>query len=163
ALSAAAICPPTPSPVASMIRMRRTFGDEPPFIAMYIGTSITPASSTGTMKLVTGKSLERTRSRYSRLAAASITSTMAGHPRLAAALGLEHGVLERLRVDRIEAAERLVEDHQLGIVQQRGDELHLLLHPPRQLVDLRLAPILLGAGEAEPLQPFVDARRGDAR
>src|SRR5207248_3160139 len=48
--------------------------------------------------------------------------------RLAAALQLDDGVLERLCVDGIEAAERLVEDHEVGIVQQRADELHLLLH-----------------------------------
>ena len=83
--------------------------------------------------------------------------------RLAAALELEHRVLERLRVDRIEAAERLVEDDEIGIVQQRGDELHLLLHAARQLVDLGVAPVLVAAGETEPLEPFVDARSGVAR
>ena len=34
---------------------------------------------------------------------------------VAAALQVEHGVLEHLGVDRVEARERLVEDHQLGL------------------------------------------------
>src|SRR3712207_6951647 len=60
---------------------------------------------------------------------------------------------ERLRVDRIEAAERLVEDHEVRVVEERGDELHLLLHAARQLVDLREPPVLLRRLEPEPLQP----------
>ena len=43
------------------------------------------------------------------------------------------------------------------------DELHLLLHAARQLVDLRVAPVLVAAGETESRQPLVDARVGDAR
>ena len=35
---------------------------------------------------------------------------------------------QHLGVDRVEAAPRLVEDHQLGLVDQRGRELDLLLH-----------------------------------
>src|SRR5258706_5389205 len=46
---------------------------------------------------------------------------------LAALLELDDGVLERLCVDRIESAERLVEDHGIRIVQQRPDELDPLL------------------------------------
>ena len=65
------------------------------------------------------------------------------------ALELEHRVLQRLRVDRIESAERLVENHEIGIVQQRRDELHLLLHAARQLVDLGVAPVLVAGREAE--------------
>src|SRR5689334_2066251 len=62
---------------------------------------------------------------------------------LSAALQLDNGVLERLRVDWIESAERLVENHQIGIVKQSADELHLLLHATRKLVDLRQSPIFL--------------------
>ena len=80
--------------------------------------------------------------------------------RLAALLELDDGVLERLRVDRIEPAERLVEDHEIGIVEQRADELHLLLHSARELVDLGEPPILLRSLEREPLQPLVDAPVG---
>jgi hypothetical protein len=80
--------------------------------------------------------------------------------RLAPGAEVDDGVLERLRVDRVEAAERLVEDHEIGVVQQRADELHLLLHAARQLVDLRRAPVLLGRLEREPLEPRVDAAVG---
>src|SRR5450759_9131 len=60
--------------------------------------------------------------------------------RIAQPLGVVHqmraedhrlaAVLQCLRVELIEAAERLVEDHEIGIVQQRSDELDLLLHAP---------------------------------
>src|SRR5687768_5602670 len=46
-----------------------------------------------------------------------------------------------LGVDRVEPLERLVQDHQVRVVDQAGDELHLLLHAARQLVHLALAPI----------------------
>src|SRR5580704_18295964 len=66
---------------------------------------------------------------------------------------LDHRVVERLRVDRIQPAERLVEYDELGIVQERPDELDFLLHPAGQLVDLLLVPL----GEPEPREPLVDA------
>jgi hypothetical protein len=49
---------------------------------------------------------------------------------LAARLEVDDGVLERLGVDRIEPREGLVEDHQIGVMEQGADELHLLLHAP---------------------------------
>ena len=52
-------------------------------------------------------------------------------------------------VHGIEAAEGLVQDRQGRLVQQRGDELHLLLVPFRQRVDA----VTLAAGEIEVLQP----------
>src|SRR3954470_21732384 len=76
---------------------------------------------------------------------------------LAAPLQVHDGVLQRLCVDRIEPAERLVENDEFGVVNQRRDELHLLLHTARELVDLRVAPIALLRGETESLQPRVDA------
>ena len=79
------------------------------------------------------------------------------------ALELDDGVLQRLRVDRIEPAERLVEDDELGIVQQRGDELHLLLHAARELVDLGEAPVRSPPVSDEALEPVVDALVGVAR
>src|SRR5450759_4775742 len=48
--------------------------------------------------------------------------------RLAAVLELDHRVLQRLGVDGIESAERLIEDDEIGVVKQRPDELDLLLH-----------------------------------
>ena len=71
-------------------------------------------------------------------------STVAPRPVL-----LEHEVAHQPLVDRVEAAERLVEDQQVGPVDHRGDELHLLLHPLRQV----LAALVLGLAERHPLQP----------
>jgi len=75
------------------------------------------------------------------------------------ALSSTTGVLERLGIDRVETAERLVENDQLRIVKQRGDELDLLLHAARQLVHLRQTPVAVTAGQREALEPFVDSFR----
>ena len=48
-------------------------------------------------------------------------------------------VLEQLDVDRIEAAERLVEDQQPRLADQRGAELDLLLHALGQRLHLLVA------------------------
>ena len=63
-------------------------------------------------------------------------------------LAAEH-LGERVHRDRVEAGERLVEDEQLGLVQQRGRELCALLVAVRELLHLRAGAIL----EAEPLEP----------
>src|SRR2546422_5007039 len=60
-----------------------------------------------------------------------------GHATLAQ---LEHDVLEHLGVHRIEPRERLVEDDQRRLVQQRRNELDLLLHAPREPVDAAQTP-----------------------
>ena len=54
--------------------------------------------------------------------------------------------------DGIEPGERLVEHEQVGLVDQRGDQLHALLVAVRQRVKAVARP----PGEAEPLQPRVD-------
>src|SRR6478609_4397125 len=54
---------------------------------------------------------------------------------------LEDGVLEDLRVDRVESAERLVEDQEIRLVEQGTDELDLLLHPLGEVLDLVLGPV----------------------
>ena len=61
------------------------------------------------------------------------------------------------RVDRIEVGERLIHHDQVGVVQQRRDELRLLLHPAAEVLGL-LLPVLV---EVEPLQPVgqLDAGR----
>jgi hypothetical protein len=51
--------------------------------------------------------------------------------------------------DRVEPGERLVEDEQLRIVDERGTELDALLVAVRQLLQLCLRPI----GEPEALEP----------
>src|SRR6266403_3130762 len=69
--------------------------------------------------------------------------------RLPAAAQVEHRVLHDLRVHRIETRERLVENHQVRVVEHRRDELDLLLHPLRELVDAAQSPL----GEAQSLEP----------
>ena len=69
---------------------------------------------------------------------------------LAAAPEVDHGVEQDLPVHGIERRERLVEHDELGIVEDRRDELHLLLHPLRQIGHLAHAPV----AEPQPVQPF---------
>ena len=61
----------------------------------------------------------------------------------------EDGVAQHFLVDRIQPRRRLVQDQQLGPVDHRGDELHLLLHALRQRLDLRVLPLR----QAHPLEP----------
>src|SRR5690606_41852299 len=49
-------------------------------------------------------------------------------------------VAQQLRIDGIEASEGLIQDEQARIVQQRGNELHLLLHAFRALLCFALHP-----------------------
>jgi hypothetical protein len=66
-----------------------------------------------------------------------------GHDeRLARRLLLADDVFHQPRVDRIEAGERLVDDDQVGIVQQRGDELRLLLHALAEFLYFLVAVIV---------------------
>ena len=55
--------------------------------------------------------------------------------------------------DRVEPGERLVEHEQLGLVDERRDQLDALLVAVRQRVEAVVRPI----GEAEPFEPAVDA------
>ena len=64
-----------------------------------------------------------------------------------------------LHGERVEPGERLVEDEQLRLVQQRGRELRALLVAVRELLDLRIGAI----GEAEPLEPVRRRRARRAR
>src|SRR6185436_8766918 len=66
---------------------------------------------------------------------------------------VEEEVLEQLLVQGIETGEWLVEEEQVGLVEDGADELHLLLHAFGELLDLGLAP----GGELDPLEPFLDA------
>ena len=62
--------------------------------------------------------------------------------------------LEDVGIDGVEAAERLVEDEQLRLVQHGDDELHLLLHAFGELLD-RAVPPVTDFQAVEPLvQPF---------
>src|SRR6266516_369370 len=78
--------------------------------------------------------------------------------RLAAAAQVEHRILHHLRVHGIESRKRLVQDHQLGIVQHGRDELHLLLHPLGQLVNPAQPPV----AQPEALEPVLRLGTGDA-
>ena len=80
--------------------------------------------------------------------------------RAAVASEVEYRVLERLGIHRIEAAERLVENHQRRVVQHGAGELHLLLHAAGKILHLGRAPILPARTQAEPFEPVVDATVG---
>src|SRR6185295_18500012 len=69
---------------------------------------------------------------------------------------LAEQIAEQLLVDGIEAGEGLVEDQQVRLVEHGADELHLLLHALRQLLDFLLRPL----GEVHPLEPALDVRQG---
>ncbi len=58
-------------------------------------------------------------------------------------------LFDQAGVDRVEPCEGLVHDDKVGFVQQRGDELGLLLHPLAQLLHL-LAPVLVEVHALEP-------------
>ena len=68
---------------------------------------------------------------------------------------VEQHLGEHVDADGVEAGERLVEHQQLGVVDQRGRELHALLVAERELLDAVAGAL----GEAEPLDPAV-GRRG---
>ncbi len=76
--------------------------------------------------------------------------------RLAARLEIADQVLEQRLRDRIEARERLVEDQDVGVVEDRADELDLLLHALRQRLDLRLGPL----SELDAFEPLADQLLG---
>src|SRR5437667_1005579 len=69
--------------------------------------------------------------------------------RLPATPQVEHGVLHDLRVHRIQSRERLVQNQEIRVVEHGRDELHLLLHALRQLIDPAQAPLT----ETESLEP----------
>ena len=62
---------------------------------------------------------------------------------------------ERPGADRIQAAERLVEDQQIRLVDDGGQKLHLLLHALREL----LAALPLAVAEADAFEAAPDAAR----
>ena len=68
---------------------------------------------------------------------------------LARLLQLDQDVLQHDRVGGIEAGEWLIHDDEIGIVQQRGDELHLLLHALGKLFHFLVRPV----GDLQPLAP----------
>ena len=76
------------------------------------------------------------------------------HRRAALAL-LEDEVLQEARVDGVEAGEGLVEDDEVGLVDDRRRELHLLLHALRQVAGVGLRV----GGEADAFEPRVRAPR----
>ncbi len=54
----------------------------------------------------------------------------------------------------LNGSSRMIE---VGLVQERADELDLLLHAARELLDARVPPVLSAAREREPLEPALDA------
>ena len=69
-------------------------------------------------------------------------------------LQVEDRLAQHLGIDRVEAAERLVEQHQLRPGDDGGDELHLLRHALGQRLDLLVGP----RGQAHAFEPVVDGR-----
>ena len=69
---------------------------------------------------------------------------------------LQNFVLNQVGINRVEARKRLVQDNQLGVVQHRGNELHLLLHAFAQFLHRLIYPVL----EVETGYPLLDTRRG---
>ncbi len=69
---------------------------------------------------------------------------------------VHEGVLEEDGVDGIEAGEGLIHDDEVGLVEERGDELNLLLHALGELFGL----FGDGLGDLEPLAPEVGALGG---
>ena len=72
----------------------------------------------------------------------------------AARVLFEHQVAQQPLVHRVEAAERLVEDDERRAVDDRREELHLLLHALREL----FAALVRDAAEVDPVEPLLDAR-----
>ena len=73
----------------------------------------------------------------------------------AARVLLEHHLPQAARADGIEPAERLVEDQQIGLMDDGGEELDLLLRAFREI----LAALALGVREAHAREAARDARR----
>src|SRR5579859_939158 len=69
---------------------------------------------------------------------------------LALLLQIEQDVFQQRGIDRIETEERLVHDDEVGIVQQRGDKLDLLLHALGKLFHFLLHPGV----DLQPLAPL---------
>ena len=71
-------------------------------------------------------------------------------------LGLEaeHFALELLGIDGVEAAKGFVEDEQCGPMHDGDDELHLLLHALRELLQAPVPP----SHDVEPFEPLRQAR-----
>ena len=67
---------------------------------------------------------------------------------------VEQHAAQHVDADRVQAGERLVEDEQLGLVHQRGGELHALLVAERELLDAVAGAL----GQAEALDPAVRGR-----
>ena len=62
---------------------------------------------------------------------------------------------DQLRIDRIEAGERFVQDHQGRFMDDRRDELDLLGHTLGEFLDLLVPPVF----NSEFMKPFLELRR----
>lgn len=72
-----------------------------------------------------------------------------------AAISSPHHAFEHIGIDRVKAAERLVQEDQLGVVQDGRDQLDLLLVALGEL----FSEIAAVFGDPEPLEPAVGRRR----
>ncbi len=72
--------------------------------------------------------------------------------RLSLFLHLQHDILQEFGVHRIQTAERLIQDDQLRLMDDRHDELQLLLHSSGKLLDLFGLPLR----QVELFQPVIN-------
>ena len=61
-----------------------------------------------------------------------------------------HQPFDNLDVYRIQTLERLIQNQQIRVVDETGNELHFLLHASAQLLDALAGPLL----HFDPLQPL---------
>ncbi len=66
---------------------------------------------------------------------------------------LAHDALEHVGVDRVETLEGLVDDEQVGVVEDGGDELRLLVHAARELGRVLVGGIAEAHLVEQPLGP----------
>ena len=78
----------------------------------------------------------------------------AEHDRCASSSRLEHRVLQRLRVHRVQPGKRFVENEQGRLRDDGGDELDFLRHAFGERFDLAIGPL----PQTEPREPLVDQR-----
>src|SRR5664279_2369999 len=74
-------------------------------------------------------------------------------------LQLDHHVFQHHGIGWVESGERFVEDHEIGIVQQGGDELDLLLHSLGEFLDFLVGPL----GKLQARAPIERALAGLSR
>ena len=71
------------------------------------------------------------------------------HDRRPLSVIVANDLLENVLIDRIQTREGLIENKQLWLMDHRANELNLLLHTLREILDLLVSPF----GQAQPVKP----------